>query len=218
MSTVYEQFTNGADISDLFDAADVVETSGGLDLDIFKDEKLDSLEGVPFLVMGGTFREAYNQQGNLSDFVTLTCIIADEKTLEARRIRVTGKELWFPGSTIGINDGSTGIRRQIVSYLYNCGAIMPVESGSVIKEEGPRGECTWDRLVSEWEFAGTADHNVSDEEGEKDRREKKLHKKSGKELTLWDFQLPKGLLAPRGIRISRYPGPFRKEITTRYLG
>lgn len=213
--TAYEKFTNGG-IDDLFETAEVIETGdSGYDFPIFKGELLDSLEGKPFLILGGTFREGINQSGQKSDYVTLMCAMPSEKFLESRKIRYAGNEPWFPEQIIGINDGSTGIRRQVVSYLHTSGIISVQESGSVIKEDGPRGECSWDRLVSEWELA--TDEITPEDEEEKDRRTTKVHKKSGVELTTWDFSLRRGLLIPRGIRVSTYTGPFKKEITTRYL-
>lgn len=203
MASILDQYAEGMDLDSIFDNADVVE-SAGLDVPIFKGEKLNALEGIPFVISGGTFREGF-QDGRKTDFVTLLCILPSKSVLEKRKIRYTEQELWFPEQTFGINDGSTGIRRQVVSYLHGKGVIQVVEEGTAIQEDGPRGECTWDRLVSEWEKPGAEELPM------------KTHKATGTDLAQWDFTLDKGLVAPRGIRVSTYTGPFRREITTRYL-
>lgn len=206
MTELIDKYDAGEiDIDKLFEEADVLETTGtGIDVQIFKGEKLDSLVDIPFIVTGGTFREGF-QDGKKSDFVTLMCILPSEEFLTKRKIRYTETELWFPGQKFGINDGSTGIRRQVVSYLHGKGIIQVVEDGTVIVEDGPRGECTWDMLVSEWEKPGPEELPF------------KTHKRTGTHLATWDFSLEKPLMANRGIRKSTYMGPYRKEITTRYL-
>jgi hypothetical protein len=198
----------GLDPDSIFETGEVFDSGNdSLDFDIFKGEKLDSLRGIPFAILGGVFRENVTDKGDISDYVTLTCLIPSEKQLESRHVRVTGKELWFPGQLFGINDGSTGIRRQMVAYLHNSGFIQVCEPGSVPKEDGPRNECTWDTMVSAW-------HSIEDSEKP---RTSKTHKRTGAELTTWEFKLEKPLVIARGIRTSTYLGPFRKEITTRYL-
>jgi hypothetical protein len=191
-------------LESLFNDADEIE-SAILDLDIFKDDKLDSLRGIPFAIVGGTFRERI-VDGKYSDFVTLVCMIPNVEILEKRRIRYTNTELWFPEQTFGINDGSTGIRRQVVAHLHNIGYIQAVEDGTVIVESGGRGECTWDKRVSEWEHRDGGHTTTKDDKG------------TGVPLMSWDFQLERALVAPRGIRTSTYKGRFGKDNVTRYLG
>jgi hypothetical protein len=204
VSGIYAKYdANEISLDDIFDTGDVVESTG-LDLDMFKDEKLDKLQGVPFAILGGTFRERI-VEGKYSDFVTLIAVIANENTLLKRRIRYQGTELWFPEQVFGINDGSTGIRRQIVAHLHSKGIIKVVKDGTEIVESGKRGECTWDARLGEWEFR-TGDHTIASD------------KESGSDLMVWEFELEKAMVAPKGIRISEYKNRYGKNSVTRYFG
>jgi hypothetical protein len=202
MSGIYGQYTSGnVGIDDIFDNAVEVESEFS-DLDIFKDAKLDALKGIPFAIMGGTFRERV-VEGKYSDFVTLTCVIPSEKILEKRRVRYTNTELWFPEQVFGINDGSTGIRRQVVSHLHTQGIIRVVPEGTELVETGKRGESTWDTRLGQWDMK-TGDHVIKDD-------------KQGHDIMVWDFALDKAMGCPRGIRLSEYNGRFG-PVVTRYLG
>jgi hypothetical protein len=204
MSGIFAKYDNNeVSLDSIFEGGDVVPSSG-LDLDIFKDQKLDSLIGVPFVVMGGTFRERI-VDGHYSDFVTLICAIAPESFLLKRKIRYQGTEIWFPEQVFGINDGSTGIRRQIVAHLHNKGIIQATEKDAEIIESGKRGECTWDTRLGEWN-AKNGDHEIT------------ADKETGADLMVWDFALESALVAPKGIRKSEYPGRYGKPVITRYLG
>lgn len=205
MSGIYGQYESGnLSLDDIFDNAIEVESEFS-DLDIFKDSKLDALKGVPFAILSGTFRERI-ADGKYSDFVTLTCVIPNEKTLEKRRVRYTNTELWFPEQVFGINDGSTGIRRQVVNHLHTQGIIRVVPEGTEIIENGKRGECTWDKRLGEWDWK-TGEHTIKDD------------KETGADLMVWDFAFQeKAMGIPHGIRVSEYPGRYGKPVVTRYLG
>jgi hypothetical protein len=204
MSGIYGQYESGnLSLDDIFNNAIEVESEFS-DLDIFKDAKLDSLKGVPFAILGGTFRERM-VDGKYSDFVTLTCVIASEKILEKRKVRYTNTEVWFPEQVFGINDGSTGIRRQVVSHLHTHGIIRVVPEGAEIVESGKRGESTWDRRLGEWDWKD-GEHTIKDD------------KETGADLMVWDFAFKdKAMGIPRGIRVSEYPGRYG-TVVTRYLG
>lgn len=204
MASIHEAILNSdVDFEGAIQNAYEIESSG-LDVDIFKDEKLDSLVGVPFLIVAGTYRERFADD-KLSDFVTMLAIIADENTLAKRHVRVRGDEPWFPMQTIGINDGSTGIRRQLTAILHAQGAIRVIEEGSVLVESGGRGEVSYDRLVSQWDDWSGGEHTI------------KVDKNSGRELSTFDFALENGIYCPRGIRLSTYKNKYGKMTTTRYL-
>lgn len=204
MSGIYAKYDNNEiTLDDIFDNGDVIESTG-LDLDMFKDEKLDKLEGVPFAILGGTFRERI-VDGKYSDFVTLIGVIANENTLLKRKIRYQGTELWFPEQVFGINDGSTGIRRQIVAHLHSKGIIKVVKDGTEIIESGKRGECTWDVRLGDWE-SRTGEHSIVSD------------KDSGADLMVWEFQLERAMVASKGIRISEYKNRYGKNSVTRYFG
>lgn len=205
MSGIYGQYESGnVSLDDIFDNAIEVE-SGISDLDMFKDAKLDSLKGVPFAILGGTFRERI-VDGNYSDYVTLTCLIASEKILTKRKVRYTNTELWFPEQVFGINDGSTGIRRQVVMHLHTQGIIRVVPEGTPIVDSGKRGDCTFDKRVGEWNWK-EGEHTIKDD------------KETGADLMVWEFAFKdKAMGIPKGIRSSEYAGRFGKTNTTRYLG
>lgn len=201
MANVYELLSNSEiDYTAALQDADEVQ-SIGLDIDLFKDERLDSLKGVPFLIVGGSFREKIIDD-KLTDFVTVIAMIADEGFLGRRHIKWEGKD-WDPMQTFGFNDGGTGVRRQLVAYLHDKGHIN-VSSGDIV-ENGTLGQCTYDKKVSEWETISLGELVMKED-------------KNGNELATWEFMLPKGLSVPRGIRTSTYKGKFGKDVTTRYLG
>jgi hypothetical protein len=204
---IHEQMINGdVNWEDAFENAEVFEAGSAYeDLDIFKGERLDSLVGIPFMITSGTFRERM-MYGRVSEFVTIKAIIPPVKVLEKRRVRHTENSLWFPEQVIGINDGSTGIRRQMVAYLHGNGYLEVIEPGSVLVEEGKRGVCSYDRGMMEW-------HSVRDGE----RAVYKTDQKSGTELHAWDFEIPNGLMIAKGIRVSPYEGEKGQESVTRYL-
>ena len=97
-------------------------------------DQLDLL-GVPFYVTGIRFQSPIPDKAKdcgWRDYVSLECTVADEATLNeqlkrGRVLRTTGKNATSfqdidelavsPNERIVVNDGSTGIRRQIVSIL-----------------------------------------------------------------------------------------------------
>lgn len=201
--SVHEAILNGeVDFATAAGMADEVAASSGIDIDLFSGERLKELVGVPFLIVGGTFREKM-AEGKKTDFVTVAAFVADEATLKKRHISLAGKS-FEPGTIVGFNDGSTGVRRQLVNYLHLAKHIQVVSDNVEVVESGKRGDCTYDKLVGEW-----TDHNT----GEISQREDK----EGNILWTWEFLLPKGLMANRGLRTSAYKGNFGKDTTTKYL-
>lgn len=97
-------------------------------------DQLDLL-GVPFYVTGVRFQSPIpdkSKECGWRDYVSLECTVADEATLNdqlkrGRVLRTTGKNATSfqdidelavrPNERIVVNDGSTGIRRQVVSIL-----------------------------------------------------------------------------------------------------
>lgn len=201
---VYDGIIEGqVDFASAMADADEIPAAGGLDLELISGERLNELKGVPFLIVAGAFRERLDKKGQKQDFVTLAAIIPDELTLKKRHVSLEGKSI-MPGMIIGFNDGSTGVRRQIVSYLHGNGYIKVVGDGVEVIESGSRDVCTYDKLVGEWNghFQGELGEKVT---------------KDGEILYTWEFKLEKGLMANRGLRTSSYGGRNNDENTTKYL-
>jgi hypothetical protein len=173
--------------------ADQVE--GG---DVWKGDRLDQLTGVPFVIVGGTFREGYLRDGKSTDYVSLECVVADADTLAKKAVKMEGKD-FAPKQIVRINDGGTGIRRQIVSYLHQRGYIS-VAKGDII-EVGKLGESSFDLPVSAWDDYSIGSLTFDNDGG-----------------TIYDFVIPGLLYAPRGVRSSTYKSDITgQNVTTRYL-
>jgi hypothetical protein len=78
--------------------------------EVFNKENKDHLIRVPFVVVGVSFNK-----GDQGEFASLTCIDHENRT-------------------IVINDGGTGIRRQMVSYLQARGLI---DVGTTLDDSNP---------------------------------------------------------------------------------
>jgi hypothetical protein len=197
---IYDLLSNSeVEFAAAIEAADEIQSSG-LDIDLLKDDRLDELKGVPFLVVGGSFREKVIDE-KLTDFVTVIAMVADEAKLKSRHIQWENKR-FHPMMTFGFNDGGTGVRRQLVAWLHEKDYIS-VTSDEIV-ESGTLGQCSYDKKLSEWDA-----HRIG---------ELTYRKKNGTTIATWEFMLEKGLFAPRGIRTSTYKDQFGKDRTTRYLG
>lgn len=174
-----------------------------LGFDLAKDEILDALEGVPFLITRLTFREA----GMISrdSYVSVECQVAPKAELERRRVRLDTLP-FDPGELVVFNDGSTGVYRQLVQYLKVKGFItLPhpiVESGN-----GPRYdekakkikyECSYDLPPEMWTDVHGGEMRFTP---------------NGK----GEYTVNVRLFARRGIRISEYDNDWTKDGKTRYL-
>lgn len=172
---------------DLYNEADEV-----LGHDLLKNEILDSLEGVPFLITRVIFRPA--DVASRESYVTCEAIIAPENVLKTRRVNL--QTLPFdPGDHVVLNDGSTGIYRQIVAYLYSRGYIGLPEP---IVPEGKANESSFDLPPDKWTEVHGGDLRYTP---------------SGETVYSANIRL----LAKRGIRISDYENEWTKDGKTRYL-
>jgi hypothetical protein len=174
----------------------VSDTVAGADL--AKDETLDALVGVPFLITRFTFRKGIPKPG-LPDaaVIAVEAVIAPENVLRRRRVNM---ELlpFEPGAQVVFNDGSTGIYRQIVTYLVARGYI---EVSDDKPEKGKMGESRYD--VHPERFAAIHAGTVT-------RNEKTGY---------LDYTVNVRLTCPRGISISDYESEFNPDgARTRYLG
>lgn len=174
-----------------------------LGFDLAKDEILDALEGVPFLITRLTFREA----GMLSRDAYVSCEAQIAPKAELERRRVDLQKLPFdPGELVVFNDGSTGVYRQIVQYLAIKGFITLPHPVSV-SGPGPRYsekdkkviyECSYDLPPELWtDVSGGEMRFTPNGKGE--------------------YVVNVRLFARRGIRISEYQNDWTQDGKTRYL-
>jgi hypothetical protein len=187
---------------DAIEGANVV-----LGRDLAKDELFDKLIGVPFLI---TRLHSYPGKGLYEradgakvgrDFFAIEIRLAPERVMKERLVNVENLRPFEPDDLLVINDSSTGIRRQLVQYLWAVGAISLPEP---ITYQGALGESTFDLPVSEWTdvLKGGIRFDTS-----------------GRPIYEVDFKLDLGgnLIAKRGIRISEYHNDYTDEGKTRYL-
>ena len=161
--------------------------------DLAKDEILDALEGVPFMITRLTFRTS--DVGNRKNYVTCECVIAPRELLERRRVNLATLP-FDAGDHVVFNDGSTGIYRQMVAYLHAKGFIALPDP---VVQNGKAGESSYDLSPSEW-----ADVNAGD----------MRYTESGEAIYIADVRI----LAKRGIRVSDgYENEWTKDGKTRYL-
>lgn len=88
----------------------------------------DLLMGVPFIIVGVTFQMPVADKARPSgerDYVSCRAVIGDDAALKEAEERgwIPGKLAFKPEERILFNDGSTGIRRDIVKILHSSGLI-----------------------------------------------------------------------------------------------
>lgn len=95
----------------------------------FKLVKKDALLGVPFVIIGATYREGMPREGMPGDYVSLECVVADQETMNRyavahpRRTALPQSEQAFPNEPVVFNDSSTGVRREFTKWLHDQGLI-----------------------------------------------------------------------------------------------
>jgi hypothetical protein len=173
--------------------------------DLAKEELLDALEGVPFLITRMTFREADAGLARES-YVTCEILLAPAPMMERRRVNLAMLP-FDPGDMIVFNDGSTGIYRQCVKYLSAKGFItLPEDMGKEgpgpvwNKEKGkPDYACVYDLPPEQWTDIHAGEMRFTE---------------TGKGL----YTVNVRCFAKRGIRISDgYENEWTKDGKTRYL-
>jgi hypothetical protein len=84
------------------------------------------LVGVPMVVLGVTFREGIPRNDRAGDYVSVEAVCGGRADLN-RNIRLgvlDGSNLAIdPNEPVVFNDGSTGVRRQLVNVLHESGCI-----------------------------------------------------------------------------------------------
>lgn len=107
----------------------------------------EDLIGVPFVVVGVTYREGYPREGKVADYVSVECVVADKRTLEAAPVRSQLPEplAVYPNEPVIFNDSGTGIRRTITQLLNNDGII------DVGKPSQDPDQNVFDRAMQFWD-------------------------------------------------------------------
>jgi hypothetical protein len=191
-----------------------------LGFDLAKDELADALVGVDFLVTRLSFRPGIirdiiadgKKDKKQFAFVSAESVLAPVLNLvkinNARKASggeeaglpplASLEELPFaPGDHIVLNDGSTGVYRDLMRYLHGKGKVIPAAE---ITDQGEMGESSYDLPPGDWQEV-TAGELWYDEDG----------------FGLYTIDVR--LRCPRGLRLSRYPNPSKpsETSTTRYI-
>lgn len=106
----------------------------------------DLLLGVPFIIVGVTFQMPVADKarfGGFRDYVSCRAVIGDEAALKEADERgwIPGKLAFKPEERVLFNDGSTGIRRDIVRILDSAGLIKV--GNEVLEGGGNRYDLPW---------------------------------------------------------------------------
>lgn len=208
------------EVQTLSDAMHVVEAlkSGGISFTNLTDEFVDfvetggaiirpeTLEGIPFGILGVTYREGFSRavqgQALKGDYVSLEIMIADEKALDASGIDWRNRGI-KPLDIRILNDGGTGIRRQMTRYLHvrSYATVTNVPEDQIV-ETGKLGESHYD-----YPFAGWHEHTRG------------ILSKAQDDTNVYEVMFDRMVIANRGTRSSVYENPSKKgEMTaTWYL-
>lgn len=187
---VYDR--NQSSFSDWFDdSADEIQGN-----ELVKDDILKELEGVPFGITRLTFRKGIKKPGTewMSAYVTAEAVIADQKYLDSRKRNLDDKP-FLPGDHVVLNDGSTGIYRQLVAYLEGKGYI---ELPQDMPTDGPSGKSRYDLPPSQWTKFNAGEYHFN------------------MDADFMEYSVDIRLRCPRGLRISDYTNDFG-DAETHYL-
>lgn len=135
-----------------------------------------ALEMVPFVIVGIHVRDGVKRPGPTgylpTNYLSVECVTADETTL-SRLIRQNGVSQMGslvnsvdslsvrPNEMVVFNDGSTGVARQLVTFLHMTNRI---NVGDTSKPNGVMGESSFDRYHGDWVSGGRnlGDDNAPD--------------------------------------------------------
>jgi hypothetical protein len=155
--------------------------------------------GLPFSILGVTFQKPVKDKANEygeRDYVTLRCVVHDAAHIAdalRRGLIPSGEAAYDPEERIVINDGSTGIRRQIVKMLHSAKLI---DIGAI------ESEFSYDKPWTQWESFSQSEFQGEDEVPgfTKNHNGNQLHIK-----------------ARRGLRASVYSNEYAEDAVTFYL-
>lgn len=186
-----------------------------LGYELAKDELLDALVGVPFIITQLSFRPGITRKTEQGDkqfaFVSIECVIAPASELRIAKINVARKTAGLPSiesladlpfgpdDHVIFNDGSTGIYRQIVQYLATKKYITLVKEGQEVISNGRIGETSLDLPPGDWH-----DVHAGHMRFDLDR--------------FGIYTVHVRLLCPRGLRLSKYQNEYNPDGSkTRYI-
>jgi hypothetical protein len=186
--------------------------------DLVKDELADALAGIPFLITRvlfrpGITRDIFTDTGKeqkqfafvtaevmlTPDFPPLAKINAARKSSKMDPIASFSELPFEPGDHIVLNDGSTGVYRDITRYLHTKGIIVPAAE---ITDQGALGESSYDLPPGDWTEVTAGDLHFNED---------------GFGIYTADVRL----YCPRGLRLSKYENDYTapgEQATTRYIG
>lgn len=177
---------------------EAVEVQGN---QLVKDDIADELVGVPFLITRVVFRpgkvDPHDKTRRLA-YVSCESVIADEAYIARRKINLDAKP-FLPNDHIVVNDGSTGIYRQVLAVMESQGFIILPE-GPVA---GPKGETRYDTPPSEWV--------------EMPAGEAWMAEATSDDAGFLYYAADVRIFAPRGLRLSEYGNEYTEDGKTRYL-
>lgn len=133
-------------------------TSGPIDeiegADLERDK--EALQGIPFIITSVTFRDGVKRDSKPTNYVSVELTVADRATLfgrvKAGRVSQEQAARVDPDSQLVINDGGTGICRQLVQYLA-AKNLITVPDGP---EGGTMGESRYDIHYGQWGYSSPA--------------------------------------------------------------
>lgn len=126
--------------------------------DLLKDAALFQLVGVPFMGTRVVFRDGVQRKGSeyRDDYASLELQVAPERVIKHSLVRIITRRqslkvppetlMADPDEQLVLNDGSTGIYRQIVQYLVMKGHVTLPDG----EEEGEKGDSIFDLPRSQW--------------------------------------------------------------------
>ncbi len=175
--------------------------------DLARDEAADDLVGVPLVITRVVYRPGIMHNKEMQAYVSCEAVIAPEDRLDLRQINARRETSGLPplsalhsltfgaDSHVVINDGSTGIYRQITQLLV---AKKYITLAQPIIEGGGYGECSYDQPPGRW--TGYIMGEPVEQDG------------------FIGYSADIALFCPRGLRLSLYNNDYTQTGKTRYLG
>lgn len=192
----------GMDWQTVLDNADEV-----LGYDLARDETADDLVGVPFAITGVVFRPGVMRDKKLQSYVSCETVVSPNLDLRQINSRRESSRLtrladldalaFGPGSHVVFNDGSTGVYRMIVKYLWTKGYIQLAKP---VIDVGSYGESSFDQPPNRWAGILQGEAIPDAETG----------------FTAYTANIR--MYCPRGLRLSLYENDYTQTGKTRYLG